>query len=237
MNKRKVSTILLVGLLTAMAAVSVVAATAKPALAEEAEAVVTARRLFLRRGPGTEFPPYSTIHEGSTVRVQELQGKWARVTTSSGQTGYVHGDFLRFLEKAPERPAPAAAVAEAPAEAGTATGEAVQRNRELEGEVEDLSQRLKELEADPPAAAPAAESEASAAELARLTAAVASLEKRFEEALAAGSVSVVHPNPMPDAASPLNGSAILFGFLGLVIGWAAGSYVRRSDRGRSRIRL
>jgi hypothetical protein len=239
MTRSKLSTILLLGWVTVTCVAGLCAGTARPVMAEDTEAVVTARRLFLRRGPGTEFPPYSTIGEGSTVRVQEFHGKWARVTTSSGQTGYVHGDFLRLLDKQPEAVAlaPAQAAEDVP-EDDAALSEALQRNKELEGQVQELRDRLAAVEAASADEAPAQAAEPEGTELARLAAAVASLEARFDQARPAGSVRVVHPNPMPEAETSLYGNAILFGILGLAVGWAAGSYVRRSERGRrSRIRL
>ncbi|MBI3785700.1 MAG: SH3 domain-containing protein [Deltaproteobacteria bacterium] len=58
-------------------------------------AIVTGtERVFVRRGPGNEFPPFASIPSGSTVDVQEMRGEWARIITASGQVGYINNRFL-----------------------------------------------------------------------------------------------------------------------------------------------
>jgi len=133
--------------------------------------VVGAEQVFVRRGPGTEFPPFATLTKGDTVEVQEMQGEWARIQTASGQTGYVRSNFLlppgeKEKVSAPTPPAkanaptppakvsaPPAPAAAPPAAAGTSPerGEAAalraanERSKALEAEVRSLQQQLTEL--------------------------------------------------------------------------------------------
>jgi len=68
-----------------------------PAAAESGSAVIVGvERLYVRRGPGAEFPPFATLTKGDTVEVQEMQGEWARIVTGSGLSGYVRSNFLQL---------------------------------------------------------------------------------------------------------------------------------------------
>src|SRR5437870_3286473 len=61
-----------------------------PIWAQSGTAVVTgADRVFVRRGPGSEFAPFATVDKGSTVEVRSVQGEWALIVTAGGQSGYV----------------------------------------------------------------------------------------------------------------------------------------------------
>ncbi|MBI1816854.1 MAG: SH3 domain-containing protein [Deltaproteobacteria bacterium] len=65
--------------------------------ADTTPAIVTgAELLYVRRGPGTNFPAFATIDRGERVEVEALDGVWAQVRLASGQTGYVHSTFLSF---------------------------------------------------------------------------------------------------------------------------------------------
>ncbi len=65
--------------------------------ADTTPAIVTgAELLYVRRGPGTNFPAFATIDRGERVEVEGLEGVWAQVRLASGQTGYVHSTFLSF---------------------------------------------------------------------------------------------------------------------------------------------
>ena len=69
-----------------------------PASAQQA-ATVSTEQLYVRRGPGAEFPPFATLGRGDRVEVHEVRGEWARIVTGNGQTGYVRSDFLSLREK------------------------------------------------------------------------------------------------------------------------------------------
>ena len=60
-------------------------------------AIVTGTEwVFVRRGPGNQFPPFARIPSGSTVEVQDVHGDWAQIITASGQVGFIHVRFLSF---------------------------------------------------------------------------------------------------------------------------------------------
>lgn len=219
-------------------------------------AVVTgAERVFVRRGPGTEFPPFATLTDGSTVEVQEMQGEWSRVRTASGQVGYVHSNFLALPSEASS-----AATAEVPRVHPTAAptarptartdsgalNAATEKNKALEAQVAALQEELTALKsrpAAPPEPAPtaaSAESDALRAELKRLTAAVEGL-KQHEGAgappIEAPAAPGVAPSEPPERG--VASTALLLGAVGLLIGWLLGAaYGRNQERGRrSRIRF
>ncbi|SFJ60451.1 SH3 domain-containing protein [Jannaschia pohangensis] len=50
--------------------------------------------LNLRSGPGTRFDILRRLSPGDSVAVLETVGRWYRVRVSSGQEGWVAGDFL-----------------------------------------------------------------------------------------------------------------------------------------------
>src|SRR5574337_1505652 len=90
-------------------------ATATATWAQGNTAVITgAEHVFIRRGPGTEFPPFATLSQGATVEIQEMLGEWARIRTVTGQSGYVRSTFLSPIgERPPAPPPPRAAVSTA----------------------------------------------------------------------------------------------------------------------------
>lgn len=63
-----------------------------------AESVVASVRgaeaLYVRRGPGTEYPAFGTLQKGEEVRAEARSGAWVLVRIPSGEKGYVHGNFL-----------------------------------------------------------------------------------------------------------------------------------------------
>ncbi len=62
------------------------------------DAVVLAKELSARTGPGTEFVLEFKLHEGTTVAVQELRGDWARVTLrGTDLVGWVRSDGLESI--------------------------------------------------------------------------------------------------------------------------------------------
>ncbi|GIW43836.1 MAG: hypothetical protein KatS3mg077_1118 [Candidatus Binatia bacterium] len=72
-------------------------------LAWATTAIITGTEwVFVRRGPGNQFPPFARIPSGSTVEVQEVRDDWAQIITASGQVGFIHVRFLSFPEQ-PQR--------------------------------------------------------------------------------------------------------------------------------------
>jgi len=62
------------------------------------EAVVLARELSARTGPGSEFVLEFRIHEGTKVSVQETRGEWSRVTLrGTDLVGWVRDDGLERI--------------------------------------------------------------------------------------------------------------------------------------------
>lgn len=53
-------------------------------------------RLNLRTGPSTSYDIITGLNNGTTVTVTGSSGNWYKVKTSSGKTGYVYGQYLRF---------------------------------------------------------------------------------------------------------------------------------------------
>ncbi len=221
-------------------------------------AVVTGtKRVFVRRGPGLEFPPFATLTNGTAVDIQEMQGEWARITTVGGQVGYVNSTFLALPgegERSSATPAAPAAGA-APARSETAAFRAVnERNKALEAEVRSLQQELEAIKSRPettPAAAPAAVTPAGSTDvaqlqgqLARLTTAVEGLQRgladtRLAAEPAAGTTTSTTPTTSEGAPHSVSSTAILVGVLALGLGWLMGSaFGRRQERGRrSRVRF
>lgn len=214
-------------------------------------------QLFIRRGPGREFPPFATLTGGSQVEVQERHGTWARVTTASGQVGYVHGKYLRLLkttsptvsaEHSPAPPMAARTTAVTPPTrraqaAGTPTRA---RNAERATTRPAASPTPPPIDAEMTATpsatmvraaqAPGSDSPSVEPEIVRLSEAVEALNRRLDQRF-----------PLPDAGagptlesdSGVSGGAILLGLAGVIVGWFLGStYQRNKERGRrSRIRL
>jgi len=62
----------------------------------------------MRAGAGIDQPLKLTLKEGDQVTVEKLDGEWYQVTTSDGQTGYVHKNLLKLVdESAAQQTAPA----------------------------------------------------------------------------------------------------------------------------------
>lgn len=71
-----------------------------PHEAQARTAIVTGTEwVFIRRGPGNQFPPFARIPSGSTVEVQEVRDDWAQIITASGQVGFIHVRFLSFPDE------------------------------------------------------------------------------------------------------------------------------------------
>ncbi len=225
--------------------------------AQPNSAVVTgAQHVFIRRGPGTEFPPFATLVEGSTVEIQEMRGEWTRVLTASGQSGYVNSTFLALPSERRGRPAatvgaPArsAAAAATPARPQAAAVSALtEENKNLTAQVHQLQEELAALKAQaevtPPAASPTAAPPAVDLdklhdELAHLGAAVEQLNKRLEIEPPRVNVAPLSDLPVDGHGRVVTSTAILLAAIGLCVGWLVGNaFGRRQERGRRpRVRL
>jgi uncharacterized protein YraI len=214
--------------------------------------VAGAAHVFIRRGPGTEFPPFATLARGTRVEIQEMHGEWARVLTASGQSGYVNSNFLAIPgeHRAPPAAAPARAV---PPVAAPAVSEAAEvhrlteENKGLTAQIGQLQEQLAGLkalaEATPAPAATTApvglDVEKLQTDVMRLTAAVEQLEKRLDVEPARVSVSPLPSLPADGPARVVSSTTILLAAIGLCVGWLLGNaYGRRQERARRpRVRL
>lgn len=50
--------------------------------------------LNLRTGPGTNFAIITPMYNGTDVRILEWSGKWVRIETEYGQTGWAYSSYL-----------------------------------------------------------------------------------------------------------------------------------------------
>jgi uncharacterized protein YgiM (DUF1202 family) len=214
--------------------------------------VAGAEHVFIRRGPGTEFPPFATLMEGSTVEIQEMHGEWARILTASGQSGYVKSNFLALPgeERAPSATAPPRPVPPA-ATPGRSQAAAVQElteeNKNLTAQVGQLQEELAALKAraevTPTSVATvgpvAVDADKLHTDLARLTAAVEQLQKRLDVEPPRVNVSPLPNLPVDASVRVVTSTAILLAAIGLCVGWLLGNaFGRRQERGRRpRVRL
>jgi len=250
-------------ILIGAAAVLVIAFSVPPKCSAQGQPAVVegTSQLFIRRGPGREFPPFATLTGGSQVQLQERHGTWARVTTASGQVGYVHSKYLRVLKADTPVAAPApptAPVTTAPTPATAApTPAAGSPTRTTRSASTSTPQRVVERATERATASPTASAEVTSTpaatetpgtvakklrganvevEIGRLSEAVEALNRRLDQRFPLPEAGNV-PAPEPD--SGVSGGAILLSLAGVVVGWLLGStYQRNKERGRrSRIRL
>ncbi len=50
----------------------------------------------VRRGPGTSYGKLGKLYRGQTVAIRAIYGRWAEITWTESQKGYVHIDYLRI---------------------------------------------------------------------------------------------------------------------------------------------
>jgi hypothetical protein len=195
------------------------------------------------------------------VQLQERRGTWARISTASGQVGYVHTKFLRVLEdnaqstaaipptESPVVPTVTAASSPPPTAPptlrATSTRRAPTQTRAATAQQQQASPTELHVAEDPsPTPTGTAKVEPPARrgnrdiqqEIDRLSGAIEALNSRLDQRF-----------PLPEdittattVSSPsVSGGAILLGVLGVILGWLLGAtYQRNKDRGRrSRIRL
>jgi hypothetical protein len=213
--------------------------------------VAGAEQVFIRRGPGIEFPPFATLTEGSSVEIQEMHGEWARVLTASGQSGYVKSNFLALPgeHRAPPTATPprAAPLAATPDRSEAAVRQLTEENKSLTAQIGQLQEELAaskaRAEATPvsvPTAAPAdVDAEKLHADVARLTAAVEHVEKRLDVESRPVNVSPLPNLPTDGQVRVVTSTTILLAAIGLCVGWLLGNaFGRRQERGRRpRVRL
>ena len=228
----------------------VVGASAPTAWGQGSTAIVTgAQRVYVRRGPGPEFPPFGTLPQGSKVEVQAMEGEWSRVVTPSGQGGYMHSNFLRpegeEAGAAVEAPEPGGANPPPTAPDTSALAALTERNKSLEAQVSALQaelgtakSRADETPAVPVTPAVTADEQALQAEMQRLATAVEAIQRRLDggPGIDAGASTTTPLQGKPAVVSP---TALLLGGFGLLVGWLIGTaYGRNQERGRrSRIRF
>lgn len=53
-------------------------------------------RINVRSGPGMSYETLGQLKRGQRVAVWDIQGKWAQITWTGSQRGYVYLDYLRF---------------------------------------------------------------------------------------------------------------------------------------------
>ena len=53
-------------------------------------------KVNVRSGPGTNYKKLGKLRRGQTVAVWSVKGKWAEITWTGNQKGYVHTDYLRM---------------------------------------------------------------------------------------------------------------------------------------------
>ena len=233
--------------------------------AQGSMAIVTgAEHVFIRRGPGTEFPPFANLSAGAKVEIQEMRGEWARVLTASGQSGYVRSNFLALATEQRPVSAPTAITATAAPRAPSATATsrvtsptagatrqtaAPQQTGQAAGASPE-SQRV--LEDSTPARGgsdqvptPSLSSSPSRNELEKLHADLVRLNSSVEQLQHLLNLVSARESPLPLAGTSAEGSSmlvstgILLGAVGLCVGWLLGNaYGRRQERGRRpRVRL
>ncbi len=59
------------------------------------KAVVTSRRLRLRKKPGINHQIVGVLHKGDVITVKETRGVWLRISTNENADGWVHGNYVR----------------------------------------------------------------------------------------------------------------------------------------------
>lgn len=66
---------------------------------------VTATSLWLRSGPGTNFPAVGALYRNYIVQGGELLDDWIHVTTGDNKMGWCHRGYLELIDAAPPNPA------------------------------------------------------------------------------------------------------------------------------------
>jgi len=64
-------------------------------LKESNKAVVTSKRLRLRKKPGINHQIVGVLHKGDVITLKETRGVWLRISTNENADGWVHGNYVR----------------------------------------------------------------------------------------------------------------------------------------------
>ena len=59
-------------------------------------AAIATGNVNVRSGPNTNYKKLGKLRRGQTVAVWSITGKWAEITWTGNQKGYVHTDYLRM---------------------------------------------------------------------------------------------------------------------------------------------
>ncbi len=62
---------------------------------------VTATSLWLRSGPGTNFPAVGALYRNNIIQGGEIRTDWIHATTGEGKTGWCHRGYLELIEITP----------------------------------------------------------------------------------------------------------------------------------------
>lgn len=61
-------------------------------------AAIATGNVNVRQGPGTNYKKIGKLRRGQTIAVWSINGKWAEITWTGSQNGYVHTDYIKFEE-------------------------------------------------------------------------------------------------------------------------------------------
>jgi len=209
--------------------------------AQGSPAVIAGAELVnIRRGPGTEFPPFATLSRGNKVEIQEMRGEWARVQTASGQYGHIR---ITFLAPIGEQPAAATPAEQQLPTVSTTSVQAKTTGTEAHPLEEGAPVTAAHLE-ETPAATPAAPTTADEIEklhsdVARLSETVEQLQQQLEGTVPQESAPPLQTSALEGGSHVMMSTALLLTAVGLCVGWLFGNaYGRRQERGRRpRVRL
>jgi uncharacterized protein (TIGR02594 family) len=65
---------------------------------------ITATSLWLRSGPGANFPAVGALYRNNIVQGDEIRGEWLHVATGEGKTGWCNRGYVELVETAPPPP-------------------------------------------------------------------------------------------------------------------------------------
>jgi SH3 domain-containing protein len=210
-----------------LGALALLVMTEATSIAEQAEISGTAN-VYLRSGPGADYPTVGVLNAGDRVTIVGTQGVWTRVATADARVGYLNRRFLTPTTESPEETSST-------------------KDTAVAGPAERPS----------PAPSPAAEARKPelAAEMAALRAEISELKQKIEEQRdQQGSETYPEASTTPIARTPPvaiqttndpvtareQGVGVLaVAMLCLIIGWVLGStFTRRRSRSqRSRLRF
>jgi len=214
-------------LAAALILIAIIAADARPATVQGAD------RVFLRRGAGLEFQPFTTVERGEQVDVEEVTGAWALVKAASNQRGYMHAAYLVYNDNSQVvAQAPAAAAQAAPAATAGPASDLGQQNADLRAEIEKLQAELADRSTPVAAPSPGEDLVALRAEVRRLADTTDAMRSRLDA-----------PGPGGPAVGLGVGEAwatstvVVIAAFALLAGWMMGAAVSRREERNKRTRI